>query len=175
MIQLNLFDNLCGEFHLHLFSQKKKKLKQLDLIRQEITALLSDGAEYLHQHILNKIIQYTQSEFGFIAKPIKNVIFDVDKFAETRFVTKPAEFRCITDCAVNEKTFKEGQIYIDNKLCKRYPEIKRFVVCPIMNKGEMVAFIVLCNRYKVYKKKELIPLKEMLEEFSYIFTNQLFI
>ncbi len=176
MIELSLFNTLCSDFHIHIFPRRKKKLRRLEEMRIEFTNFLADGVEYLHAHVLGKVVQYTQSEYGFIARPaLGNVLFNVETFARTSEVTRDAEYRCVTDGVMNDKVFKDGQIYVDNKPSKRYPYIKRFAVCPIMNKGEVVAFLVLCNRLKTYTKKDLQPVKELLDELTYIFTNDSFI
>ncbi len=176
MIEFSLFNSLCSDLHIHIFPRRKKKLRRLEEMRLEFTGLLADGVEHLHSHILNKVVQYTQSEYGFIARPATgNALFNVQIFARTSEVTRDAEYRCVTDDAMNEKVFKDGQTYIDNKSSKRYPYLKRFAVCPITNKGELVAFLVLCNRIKTYTKKDLQPIKDLLEEITYVFTNNSFI
>lgn len=175
MIEISLFNSLCGEFTLNFMQRRKKKMKQLDAMKKDIQILMTDGIEGLHQHVLNKVVQFTQSEFGFIAKPAGTTVFNIEMFAQTDHVTRDAEYRCITDSVIHEKVFKESKVFIDNKTSERYPLIKRFAAFPIVHKGEPVAFIIVCNKFKTYKKKEIQPVKEMLEDIAYIFTNQLFL
>ncbi len=175
MIQLVLCGSLCENFNFNFMRmQKKKAERKMEMVEKEMGVLLTEEYAHIQQHLLNKLVQFTKSEYGFIAKPISDGTYKMEILAKTNDVTMDAEYRCFSDDTIQRTVLDELSVYIDNKQHKRFTLIQHFAVCPVVSKDHLVAIVVLCNKKKAYTKKEMERVKRMAEKFSYVFTHQVF-
>lgn len=172
MLQLTLCGTLCSEVNLSWKGFKKKKKSVIQIITQDISKLLSSNTPYIHYHVLNKLIQLTNSEFGIIGKPTENSTFI--KYAQSHYTIDDIEKR-IFDTHIIEDIYTLKKPYVDNKFFVQYPTIKRMLCIPIMSETrKIVAVLILCNKLKSYSKKEIIEIQMILNQFNYLFINTCF-
>jgi len=184
-MSFSLCSNLTIDFNIKNLFKKSKRNLTLEICN-DLIDLVNDtyvDNNYIDRHILNKIIQITNSEYGFIGKVIgdkihtkaitniawnmtsnefyhnnrqHNMVFDTDK--------------TIFGCSVKQKSPKIFNKY-DNKrkiLPKGHPKIKRFMGVPLLNKGEVIYFVGVCNKLTNYNKKDIINIQKILSVVSLV-------
>lgn len=149
-----------------------KKINQdVQIVLSDLNILL-DNVEFDNSfsciHLLNKIIQITESEFGFIAVLTNNSTelvghtitdfawneetqkFFIDNSQLLKFPINNPCFKTVLD--------KKEAISIDNPksfLANGHPKIKRILCVPIFNNSEIIGLIGLCNKFEKYTKKDI--------------------
>lgn len=172
MLQFTLCGTLCSDvqFSFQGFRCDRKK-DDVEMIIQDISKILSINQTYIHSHLLNKIVQFTSSEYGLIGKPSEHD-FTI-KFAYTNHVIRDIEKRCFEDTDLHEDIYLKRP-FIDNHYHSKYPMIKRMISIPIVSSNKLVAVIILCNKIQPYTKKDIINIRTILNHFNYLFLNNCF-
>ena len=175
---------LCNSFTVdlnikNLFKNKKNNLT-LEVCNDLIDLINDEHVDnnYIDRHILNKIIQITNSEYGFIGKvigdklhtkAITNIAWDE---ASYKFYMKNREHNMVFDtdktifgCSVKEKKPKIFNKYDNNRkvLPKGHPRIKRFMGVPLINKGNVIYFVGVCNKLTNYNKTDVKNIQKILD------------
>lgn len=178
MIQLTLCGTLCNDFSLTAMfgrrSGRKRKKKLISIIDELSNILTNSKQQYIHHHILNKIVQITGSEYGILSKPLQETDSHFIKYASTNVITNDVETRCIQDNDIYEDVFELKIPYIDNRNSNRYPTIKRMIVYPIIIHNQVQAVLILCNKYSSYTKQDIHCIQQIIHTFIYVFINRCF-
>ena len=154
-------------------SQYSRKLnRDVQIVLSDLNILLDDedfDNSFSCIHLLNKIIQITESEFGFIAiltedstELVGHTITDfawnettqkffIDNTAILKFPMDNPCFKSVLD--------KKEAVVTDNPksfLPEGHPTIKRLLCVPIFNgDNEIIGIIGLCNKFERYTKKDI--------------------
>jgi len=197
MLDVNVnFDKIQLLCPRNPFRRKKPKQKALlEEILKDINNLINNDEfdnQFLSTHLLNKCVQITKSEYGFLGM-IKKKPHTDEKYLKTL---------AITNIAWNLSSFEFFKKFIQHDLCfynlhqtifgcsilnqkatiinkydtqrgvlpKGHPPVKRFLGVPIIKNGTVIAFIGLCNKlYDYSKKKDLNSIKEIMDITGMIF------
>lgn len=170
------------------------KSKKIKLILDDINYLLyinnRNKKQYICNHILNKIVQLTHSEYGFIGiidKSKENLkIYSItniswNKISHDRYINH------LNGSKINyfhiENTFKNIiQTYkskFNNKNIIKinqlnlHPIIKKFmgIVPNIYYDENNLLFVGLCNKFDNYTNKDIKNVEIILDKLSYLFIN----
>lgn len=172
---------LCNEFNVKFptLPIMKRKKKQINEVLNSLISLIDDpnfDNDFIHLHTLNKIVQLTKSEYGFIGKyyedslhslALSNIAWNsASKQFYKEHIDSPMVF------ALHDNLYDKNEeitIYNDysklnrSVLPKGHPPINRFAYIPIRAKGKIVGCIGLCNRLTPYKRKQLVQLDPILK------------
>lgn len=179
----------------NLKTRKNKRKYLRDKIIQDINQILVDSnfeRDYICTHILNKLVQLTKSEYGLLmevktcndnielhAYGITNMAWNASsrKFYEKRIDT-PLIFKNLDNLFFGD-VVKSKDILICNNynkkerniLPKGHPPIKRFMGIPIVIGGKPIIILGVCNKLNKYKKRDALPVKELMNILAYLFIN----
>lgn len=176
MLQLTLCGTLCSDFNFSFkrFRPKKTIQSEIQSIIHDISRLLSFNQSYIQSHLLNKIIQFTNSEYGLIVKPSESN-FRI-KYACSTFDISDVNKRFFEDTDLYEDMFLLKRPFLDNRQNLRYPSMKRILSIPIVSpeNHKLIAILILCNKIEPYTKKDIFNLQLILTHFNYLFLNDCF-
>ena len=173
---------------------KKKPRNKWSAISFELAELI-DGeyfeTEYIFNHILNKCIQITASEYGFLGEIKPNITTgkkELHTYAITNIAWNSASRDFFKDYIERELIFgnldttlygasvKSKQIFFTNKydesrniVPKGHPQINRFISVPCIIKGETKFVIGLCNKRTKYTLAEGKKIQKILDILKVIF------
>jgi transcriptional regulator with GAF, ATPase, and Fis domain len=164
-------------------SSNKKKVKKVLIGINDLFVASHFDRKYIYSHILNKLIQMTQSESGFIGRKIEDEnglpALHVESITEITWnalseYKKPLIFRNLH--SLIGKTLLSEQILVQNtyqpsdiNLPSGHPILKRLMLLPIMIGNEMVGMIGLANKVEPYNKHDEADLLAILSVVSYLF------
>jgi uncharacterized membrane protein YgcG len=180
-MNFSLCVNFSPKFEWFKDAFKSKKKGLVEAVTNDLVSLIKDknvDNVYIDSHILNKLIQITGSEYGFIG------YIEGDKLQMT----------CITNIAWNESSFEFfstninsnlefpitrrvffGQSILDkvpiivNKynesrriLPPGHPIIKRFIGYPVTSCDCVKYFVGLCNKFEKYKQSDISMVRQIM-------------
>lgn len=191
-MSLNL--TLCNSCQPNLLFKNNnlfKSKKNLTLeICNDLMELMNDenvDNNYIDRHVLNKIIQISKSEYGFIGKIKENKLY-AKSITNIAWNASSEEFyhnnrqhnmvfdlnKTIFGCSIHEKKPYLINRY-DNKrniLPKGHPKIKRFCGVPLIRKNKVLYFVGVCNKLKNYNKSDIKSIKQILNVFSLLISEK---
>lgn len=174
------------------------KKSPVEEVIEEINELIENKEfdnEFLFCHILNKCIQITGSEYGFVGE----IMYD------SKINTHYLQTYSITNIAWNYSSAQFFRKYMDNDLKftnlrntlfgkpfytqkpnivnsydinrnilpPGHPAIKRFLCVPLVIKGKTVYIIGLCNKRSNYTKKNSKMVEKVLGLASFLYLGKL--
>lgn len=168
-----------------------------DEIIEDINQLLIDSKfnkMYISTHIINKLVQLTNSEHGMLlqvkynidnepelhSKAITNIAWNL---ASRKFYSKYIENENLVFKNIKNTTFgnifysskvvikNDYNVQNNNNLPDGHPPIKRFLGIPVKIGNKVIAIIALCNKIKPYKKKDITTIQILLNIFGYLLIN----
>lgn len=180
-MNFSLCVNFSPKFEWFKDAFKSKKNGLVEAVTNDLVSLIKDknvDNVYIDSHILNKLIQITGSEYGFIG------YIDGDTLQTT----------CITNIAWNESSFEFFSKNVDSNLefpikrsvffgqsildkvpiiVNRYDEsrrilppghpiIKRFIGYPVISGDCVKYFVGLCNKFEKYKKSDISMVRQIM-------------
>lgn len=181
---------LCNEctpnFNLNkiLFCKSKKNLT-LSLCNDLIKLIDDKDVDnaYIDRHILNKIIQITHSEYGFIGevkgdklytKSITNIAWN-NTSNDFYHQNKDHELVFDTDKTIFGCSIKNSKPIIVNKydytrdvLPPGHPRVRRFLGFPLVKQGEIKYFVGVCNKLTKFNKSDIKSIKKILDVGSLV-------
>ena len=183
---MNFGITLCNNLDCSKLKFYKTK-KDLTLeVCKDLIDLINDkyvDNNYLDRHILNKCIQITNSEYGFIGKVENNKLYTKSitniawNDASYEFYIQNKNHDMIFDidktvfgCSINEKSAKIINKYDNSRniLPKGHPKIKRFMGVPLLNKEKVIYFVGLCNKLKNYNRGDIKNINKILNVSSLV-------
>jgi len=194
----NLFGNLSipSISFCHKKNNKNKKIISQPSINVkralgDVNELLNSekfDRKYILIHILNKMIQITGSEYGFIGQvvieekspvlfvhAITNIAWDKisEKFFSEHMSTslKFENMETLFGDVITTGKYKITNTYDQNRniIPHGHPIIKRFMGVPSMLGDRPVAIVGLCNKLTKYTKKDAVNVSSILDALSYLF------
>ncbi len=198
---MSLNFNLCGSLCENLFltfkcckqAEKKSVDKDIKYVIDDINLLLAGptfSKKFICSHILNKLVQLTGSEYGFIGKIVeeksKPVLYT---YAITNIAWNAASHKFFIDHVNSSLRFENmdtlfgevitsGKYKIINKydatrniLPDGHPLTKRFLGVPSIKGGKSVAFLGVCNKIGKYTKKDVNKVSRILDILAYLFID----
>jgi len=188
-MNVSLCGNLCGSFKIpvDVSGAKIKRNKTVNRMFNDINLLLTDSdfdKKFICNHILNKIIQLTNSEYGFIGKVVDDVLYTYAisniawNAASHDFFVKNIEsnLRFSDMNTIFGESIMTGTIKVVNKydternvLPSGHPPIKRFLGVPMVIGGKTIAFVGVCNKINKFTKKDGKNVSSLLSILSYLF------
>jgi len=189
---------LCENFTFPSFkcAGKHRNSKRKTSVINEINDLLSDpefDRDFICTHVLNKLVQLTKSEYGFLGK----VVYEPDgspilhTFAITNIAWNSSSQQFFLDhiqtklCFTNMDTlFGDVILSGEPRLVNRYdatkragilphghPPIKRFMGVPALVAGRTIAMLGVCNKAGKYNKQDILNTSDLLSVLSYLFVD----
>jgi len=182
--------SLCNTFNINLPSFKRRQ--KINTITRDIKDLLSYEHiqhKYLFNHILNKIIQLTESEYGLIGRvEFKNKKTHLSHLALSniswnsssndfyrQYTANEIEFPCSSSSYLMECIENQSTVFIntyDNRrdiLPEGHPDIKRCILMPIVVRESCVALIAICNRIQKYNHQVEEDIQEVVNLIRVLF------
>jgi hypothetical protein len=199
---MNLNFSLCGKLcenidlsNLSICKDSRKKLSRASRntkeIIKDINILLEDlDRNYICNHILNKLVQITGSEYGFLGKieeekgervlytyAITNIAWNAS--SQEFFLNninnslKFTKMNSFVGDVINSGKYKivNKYDYSRNILPKGHPFTKRFLGVPSMFGNKPVAMLGVCNKLDKYTKKDVENVSLILNILSYLFID----
>lgn len=193
---MNLQFSLCNEFKLsdilsRITSKGKKKKSDLaKVVIHDINERISNpefDKTYISNHILNKLIQLTCSEYGILGKvvnenelhaiSISNVAWDAASFKfYNRFALQNGPFIFSNAQSLFSSIIDTKKPVIINKydntrhvLPNGHPDVKRFIGVPILIAESACIVVGLCNKITKYTKQDIENIKQVLNTFIFLF------
>jgi hypothetical protein len=199
IVNITFCGQLCETFNVKNVIKRLKTKTNLSItsdqqtILEDINRLLADtdfDSHYVCQHLLNKLVQITGSEYGFLGKIVnengKNVLytcaitniawnassstFFLDYYKSTlRF----SNMDTLVGEVITSGKFKIYNTYdIErNIIPKGHPMIKRFMGVPAMIGETPIAMLGVCNKLTKYCKKDVQKVSFLLNLLSYLFID----
>lgn len=190
---------LCENLSLPSFKcvGKKRKSKRISSsvneIIKDVNTLLANpdfDHKFICNHLLNKFVQITGSEYGFLGKVIYT---DENKpilrtYAITNIAWNLSSQKFFLDhintslCFTNMDTMF-GEVIVTGRpkmvnnyqsmnrsdiLPNGHPPIKRFLGVPAMIGKSPIAMLGVCNKLTKYTKKDIHNISNLLSVFSYL-------
>lgn len=181
--------SLCGNFNFSwAFGNCKSKTSMADEILSELQDLLDNphfDNSYIFIHILNKLIQVSGSEYGFISTPQRRVIHGEEKtvlklLSLTNIAWNKASFEFYKHF-INEEAIHEnicstlyGDVFSGKKvinirkykdernvLPSGHPPIKNFLGIPVIVNDTVIYVIGLCNKRKHFTKQDIKTIEKI--------------
>ncbi len=197
-ISITLCNYLFEKLDISKIFRKNKKNVNLDEIIDDINILLADEnveRKFVCNHVLNKLIQLTNSEYGFIGRIIKdergNLALKTKAVSNMAWNSSSYEFW--KDNTNHPMIFKNmnthfGEVITKNKslifnkydksrkkLPKGHPMVKRFVgiVSNTKYEGRSVLMVGLCNKSgkRGYTKNNIENVQKIIDVLSYLMIN----
>lgn len=192
-IEFTLCGRLCDNVNFSC-NKSRKKRKWSNCVKhiiQDVNMLLADSdfnRKYICNHILNKLVQLTGSEYGFIGKiveeekgpvlytyAITNIAWDV---ASRHFLERCFKFDNMDTLFGDVITSGKYKIYnnysmgCNNALLPHgHPIIKRFLGVPSKLGNKTVAMLGVCNKLEKYTKSDVKNIVRILNILSYLFID----
>ena len=198
-IQFTLCGQICDHINLPNFikcgSKKTQTNKDVEQIIADINILLNDSKfdrHYICTHILNKLVQITNSEYGFLGKIVeeKDGQQSLYTYAVTNIAWNAASQQFFVDHINNALKFENmntlfGEVIttrkykITNKynqeerhiLPDGHPMIKRFMGVPCVIGKKPIIMLGVCNKLSKYTKKDVDNVSTILNILSYLFLD----
>jgi len=190
-INITFCGQLCETFNIqNVFRRNKLKL---ETIIKDINTLLGDenfDKRHICVHILNKLIQITQSEYGFIGRILfENGNYVLYTYAITNIAWNAASHQFFMDYCNRSLKFENmetlfgesivsGKYTIVNRydssrnvLPKGHPRVKRFMGVPMLFGTERICFLGVCNKLSKYTKKDVNNVRYIMNLLSYLFID----
>ncbi len=197
----NLFLTItCGNKKKKEKKEKKEKNGSMQNLNRNVRNIILDinallvgpdfDRSYICNHILNKLIQITGSEYGFIGKIVeedgKPVLYT---YAITNIAWNAASRKFFLDYENSTlrfdnmntlfgKVITSGEYKIvneyDSTRCVQpigHPFTKRFMGVPSLMGGKPVALLGVCNKLTKYTKKDVVNVSTTLDLLSYLFID----
>lgn len=176
-------------------SKGSKVNNTTDIILDDINQLLMDSnfnRNYICTHILNKLVQLTQSEYGLIlhvrkvqgsielhTQSITNMAWNAaSKNFFVKHIDNPLIFKNVEDLLFGEiLKEKRATMYNDYSKLERdflpsgHPLIKRFLGIPVIVGGEPILILGVCNKLKRYRKKDIESVEKLMNVLAYLFID----
>lgn len=175
------------------FSCRKDNDINIERIIKDLDRLLQDEEfdnKFICNHILNKLVQLTNSEYGFIGKIVETEngsILHIYSFTNIAWNSASNEFyhehynRNLYFTNMNTlfgDTIKSGKYTICNNYDKSrnvlpsgHPLIHRFMAVPSLVGGKCLIVAGFCNKFKKYTKKNAKDVEKILNLFSLLFID----
>jgi methyl-accepting chemotaxis protein len=194
-IQFSLCGSLFEKINLSLNCFRSKSKDKVQTIIEDINILLANNdnhREFICNHILNKIIQITNSEYGFIGKILKNnnqLILHTYSFTNIAWNASSHQFYLdhlnhgllFTNMeTLFGRVMKNNKSMIFNKydikrsfLPKGHPIIKRFmgVVSNTKYNDHSVVMVGLCNKMENFNQTDIKNVEKILDILAYLFID----
>jgi len=189
----SIFEKINLSSTFNCFSSKNKD--KIQTIINDINILLANNdnnKEFICNHILNKIIQITNSEYGFIGKIIiEDNELILQTYAITNIAWNSASHQFYLDHLNHGLRFTNmetlfGKVMTNNKsmifnkydtkrtvLPNGHPLIKRFmgVVSNAQFDDHSVIMVGMCNKLENYNKKDVKNVQKLLDILAYLFID----
>jgi hypothetical protein len=189
----SLFEKINITSHFNCFRSKNKN--NIQTIIEDINILLANNEnnrEFICNHILNKLVQISNSEYGFIGKIVnENDEIILHTYAITNIAWNAASHQFYLDHlnhglrftnmeTLFGKVMKNNKSMIFNKydksrtvLPKGHPLIKRFmgVVSNTKFHDHSVVMVGMCNKLENYNKRDVKNIQKILDLLAYLFIN----
>lgn len=188
-ITINVFGTMCDSFNLIFPNLKKRSSTQtLESLFEEMNGLLVSARydkSFVSNHILNKIVQITGSEYGFLGEVMDNNYLHIQAITHLAWNASSYEFfqQYIqselvfphTDTIIGESIHTQ-KVKIVNKpsfqhLPKGHPLITKFLGIPCSIGDKVVVYVGLCNKHKKYTKKDIRRIQPILYVLAYLFVQ----
>lgn len=162
-------------------------------ILNDINNLLADtdfDSHYVCQHLLNKLVQITGSEYGFLGKvvnengkpvlytcAITNIAWNASSSGFFLDYYKSAlrfeNMDTLIGEVITSGKFKIFNTYDSdrNVIPKGHPMIKRFMGVPAMIGETPIAMLGVCNKLSKYSQKDVHNVSFLLNILSYLFID----
>lgn len=163
----------------------KRKTYESIMILKDIDNLLNDEEfdnSFISLHLLNKLVQLTESEFGFIMLLDHNHLYGhtITDFAwnkESQFIM--LENISSLKIHINHPSFRDC---INNRsstivkdpvsfLPEGHPNIKHMLCVPIIDDTIFIGLLCVCNKFDSYSKKDIKNSECILNSSNEIIKN----
>lgn len=177
-------------------SKDNKKINTItDTIIEDINELLVDSEfnrNYICTHILNKIVQLTNSEYGLLMQVVHDEQNNIElhahgitnmawNFASREFyrqhIDNPLIFTNI-DHLLFKDVIQYNKVIIENTydtsrniIQKGHPPIKRFLGIPVTIANHPILVVGLCNKIQNYEKKDADKVNKLMNVLAYLFID----
>lgn len=160
---------------------KSKKTNIVETVTNDLIALIHDqyvDNKYIDSHILNKLIQITGSEYGFIGyidgdilqtTSITNIAWNKASFDFFKSnMNHNLQFPISRRVFFGESILDKKPIFVNkykisrNILPPGHPLIKRFLGFPVTSGDRVMYFVGLCNKLSNYNKSDLGMVKKVM-------------
>lgn len=193
-ITFNLFGNMCENFNVFIRRKQSPQTSTNDILTELHRLITNERMDkrFLSNHILNRIVQMTKSQYGFIGRVADQTINGtlqpvLDTYAVTNTAWDSASYPFFAEHIQHPIRFTELDTYIGScmtthkpvivhqydtkrdKLPTGHPVIQRFVAIPCVIGGRVVSIIGLCNKKKKYTKKDIRNVLCILQPLTYLF------
>jgi transcriptional regulator with GAF, ATPase, and Fis domain len=163
---------LCSD----IFSSKNTKEDSV-IVVDDLNILMKDedfDNDYICVHLLNKLVQITESEFGFITtltndqrlcghtstdfawNELTKHIF-VEEFSSLEFpIDHPAFTRVLSSekaCIIHDPP---------SFLPEGHPTIKQILCIPIKQESLIIGVLGVCNKFEKYSKQDIVNVQHVL-------------
>lgn len=195
-INITLCGQLCNTVQIKAvldFFKGKSSSKEQEIILNDIQHLVADpqfDTNYLCHHILNKLVQLSGSEYGFLSEvKIENGHYVLYTRAVTNIAWNDASHQFFTDyinCTMRfdnmdtlfGEVIKTGRYQIYNKydnsrhvLPDGHPRIRRFMGIPALMASIPVVLLGVCNKMTNYTKRDVVKVSTLLNILSWMFID----
>lgn len=195
-VQFNLCGNLCEELNvktiMNIFKKRNDKYK-IQYVVNDINRLLADSSfdrNYICNHILNKLVQLTQSEYGFIGKIIHEENGPVlHTYSITNIAWNASSQKFFLDHINTSLRFENmntlfGDVILSGKykICNKYdmsrsilpaghPMVRRFMGVPCVLGDKNIIMAGFCNKINKFVKKDVTKVTTILNILAYLFID----
>jgi GAF domain len=195
-INITLCGQLCDTANIKGvldYFRGKNKNKEQEMVLQDIQQLVADpqfDTNYLCHHILNKLVQLTGSEYGFLSEvKIEDNNYVLYTRAVTNIAWNSASHQFFTDyinCTMRfdnmdtlfGEVVRTGKFQIYNTydntrdvLPDGHPRIKRFMGIPALMHNVPVLLLGVCNKMTKYTKRDVDKTSILLNILSWMFID----
>jgi len=176
MLQLTLCGSLCETFSFSKFKTKAaaKTKTNIESFVQAVTDIVAmqDEKFKVYDHILYKLIQYSGSEFGCIAKPVVSDRIILSRYAASSIMSSDFLNYCSHAKHIVDDVFRNKKVYIQNKCSILHlPYIKRIMIVPIIIQEQVICVIIMANKLQPFVKADASTLTSLIKTVLYIFTS----
>lgn len=172
-------------------AELSKASKDVKLIMSDINLLLGNlDKNYICNHILNKLVQITGSEYGFLGKikeedgkrvlytyALTNIAWNASsqEFFQSN-INNSLKFTMMNSFVgdvINGGKYKivNNYDYSRNILPKGHPFTKRFLGVPAMIGNTPIAVLGVCNKLKKYTRRDVDNVSVIMNILSYLFVD----
>ena len=148
--------------------------------------------KFICTHILNKLVQLTRSDGGFIAKlkhkkdgepylrccAITNDVWNqVSEGFYRNHIDRKLDFPVSDESLYGRVIIEKQPVVVDiydnnrNKLPPGHPELKRYLGVPILVRGQPIGMVGLKNKLSSYTNTDIRTIEMILNRIKYMFVN----
>ena len=195
-VNVTLCGQLCNSVEIKAvldFFRRRKTHAEQELILSDIQQLIADpqfDTNYLCHHIVNKLVQLTGSEYGFLSEvKIEDGSYVLYTRAVTNIAWNSASHQFFADYVNSTMRFdnmnslfgdvlQSGSYQIYNRydttrniLPEGHPRIRRFMGVPALMHNVPVLLLGVCNKMTNYTKRDVQKVSILLNILSWMFID----